>query len=170
MCVYPICTVQATGWTALFFAAKEGHYTKFLYRNLVYIIIYMYMYSYTCSLLSVLQEGVTAFDVAETYGHQSVMEELEKHSPAAATEAVSEEPPPTAAATARPVPSSSSSSSQPAPTDPSTGAQRPTSPASSSAPPPPPPPPADDPQRTVSLTSECVCVCVDHCTYVTSVC
>ena len=25
MCVYPICTVQATGWTALFFAAKEGH-------------------------------------------------------------------------------------------------------------------------------------------------
>ena len=127
-----------------------------------------YTMIHVCSPLSVLQEGVTAFDVAETYGHQTVMEEFEKHSPAAATEAVSEEPQPTAAATARPVPSSSSSS-QPAPTDPSTGAQRPTSPASSSAPPPP-PPPADDTQRTVSLTSECVCVCVDHCTYVTSVC
>ena len=87
------------------------------------------------------------------------MEELEKHSPAAAAEAVSEEPQPTAAPIARPVPSSSSSS-QPAPTDPSTGAQRPTSPASSSAPP---PPPADDTQRTVSLTSECVCVCVCVC-------
>ena len=47
---------------------------------------------------------MTAFDVAETYGHQSVLEELEKHSPAAATEAVSEEPQPTAAPTARPVP------------------------------------------------------------------
>ena len=25
VCIYAICTVQATGWTALFFAAKEGH-------------------------------------------------------------------------------------------------------------------------------------------------
>ena len=51
-----------------------------------------------CVFTTAYQEGVTAFDVAETLGHIDAMIYLEKHTPAA-TEAVSEEAQPTAPTT-----------------------------------------------------------------------